>query len=289
MLSTQLVVNLTINALSVGMLYFLLTSGFSLVFGLLRVSNFSHGSLIMWGAYMGVYFVRAVSSFSLALMISAVIVGMMLALIEIFLIRRLYGHGGELFQVLLTFGLIYILDEIVKLIWGPATIPVQNPAFAQGSVTIYGEPFAVYRIYILGIGAIVSGAIYLLLNKTRIGLIIRAGIENKEMVKALGINIHRVFTFVCWVGGFLAGLSGCILAYFTGLSPEMGINQLLTVLVIVVVGGLGSILGSAIAAILVALGESFLGFFLPELAILSLFIVMFVVLAIKPSGLFGEE
>jgi branched-chain amino acid transport system permease protein len=289
MLSSQLLVNLTINALSVGMLYFLLTSGFSLVFGLLRVSNFSHGSLIMWGAYMGVYFVKALSSFSLALIVSALIVGIMLALIEVFLIRRLYGHGGELFQVLLTFGLIYILDEFVKIIWGPATIPVQKPAFAQGSVIIYGEPFAVYRIYILGIGAVVSAAIYLLLNKTKIGLIIRAGIENKEMVRALGININRVFTFVCWVGGFLAGLSGGVLAYFTGLSPEMGINQLLTVLVIVVVGGLGSILGSAIAAILIALGEAFLGFFLPELAILSLFIVMFIVLSFKPSGLLGEE
>lgn len=289
MLSVPLLVNITINALSVGMLYFLLTSGFSLVYGLLRVSNFSHGSLIMWGAYLGVYFAKALSNFSLALIVSAVIVGIMLALIEVFLIRRLYGHGGELFQLLLTFGLIYILDEIVKIIWGPATLPVQKPAFAQGVVMIYGEPFAVYRIYILGIGVVVSAALYLLLNKTRVGMIIRAGIENKEMVRALGININRVFTFVCWVGGFLAGLSGTVLAYFTGLSPDMGINQLLTVLVIVVVGGLGSILGSAIAAILMGLGEAFLGFFLPELAILSLFIVMLVVLSIKPSGLLGEE
>lgn len=237
MLSSALLVNLTLNALSVGMLYFLLSSGFSLVFGLLRVSNFSHGSLIMWGAYLGVYLVKALSSFSLALMVSAGRVGIMLALVEFFLIRRLYGHGLELFQILLTFGLIYILDELVKVIWGPATIPVKKPAFAQGSVIIYGEPFAVYRIYILSIGATVSAAMYFLLNKTRIGLIIRAGIENKQMVRALGININRVFTFVCWVGGFLAGLSGCVLGYFTGLSPEMGINQLLAVLVIVVVGG----------------------------------------------------
>jgi branched-chain amino acid transport system permease protein len=147
----------------------------------------------------------------------------------------------------------------------------------------------VVRIYILSIGAVVSAALYYLLNKTKIGLIIRAGIENKEMVRALGININRVFTYVCWVGGFLAGLSGFVMAYFIGLSPEMGGNQLLAVLVIVVVGGLGSILGSAIAAVLVGLAEAFLGFFLPELAILSLFIVMIIVLSIKPSGLLGEE
>jgi len=287
MLSSQVLVNLTINALSMGMLYFLLTSGFSLVFGLLRILNFSHGSLIMWGAYLGVYLVKAVSSFSLALIVSAVIVGILLALIEFFFIRRLYGN--DLSQLLLTFGLIFILDEVVKLIWGAATIPVHKPAFLQGSVVIYGEPFTVVRIYILGIGAVVSAALYYLLNKTKIGLIIRAGIENKEMVRALGININRVFTYVCWVGGFLAGLSGFVMAYFIGLSPEMGGNQLLAVLVIVVVGGLGSILGSAIAAVLVGLAEAFLGFFLPELAILSLFIVMIIVLSIKPSGLLGEE
>jgi branched-chain amino acid transport system permease protein len=287
MFSSQVLVNLTINALSMGMLYFLLTSGFSLVFGLLRVLNFSHGSLIMWGAYLGVYFVKAVSSFSLALIVSAVMVGILLALIEVFFIRRLYGN--DLSQLLLTFGLIFILDEVVKLIWGAATIPVPKPPFLQGSVMIYGEPFTVVRIYILGIGGVVSAALYYLLNKTKIGLIIRAGIENKEMVRALGININRVFTYVCWVGGFLAGLSGFVMAYFIGLSPEMGGNQLLAVLVIVVVGGLGSILGSAIAAVLVGLAEAFLGFFLPELAILSLFIVMIIVLSIKPSGLLGEE
>jgi branched-chain amino acid transport system permease protein len=192
-------------------------------------------------------------------------------------------------QLLLTFGLIFILEEVVKLIWGPAVIPVDKPRFLQGSIMIYGEPFAIYRLYILGIGAIICMGLYLLLKQTKLGLIIMAGIENKEMVKALGVNINLVFTFVCWLGGFLAGLAGFILAYFTALSPDMGSNQLLTILVIVVVGGLGSLIGSAIAAVLAGLTEAFLGFFLPELAIISIFIVMFVVLSIKPSGLFAEK
>jgi branched-chain amino acid transport system permease protein len=287
-MTSQLFVNILLSALSLGVIYFLLSSGFSLVFGLLRVSNFSHGSLIMWGAYLGVFLVKALSNFTLGFIISAVTVGVILALIEFFLFRRLYG-GNPLFELLLTFGLIYILDEAVKLVWGAAMITVDKPPFLQGTVMIYGEPFAVLRLYILGLGAAVCAGLYFLLNKTKLGLIITAGIENKEMVRALGININRIFTYVCWLGGVLAGISGFVLAYFTGLSPEMGTNQLLNVLVIVVVGGLGSFMGAAIAAIVMGLAEAFIGFYLPELAILSSFIVMFVVLAVKPSGLLGEE
>ncbi|OGR10928.1 MAG: hypothetical protein A2277_05985 [Desulfobacterales bacterium RIFOXYA12_FULL_46_15] len=287
-MTSQLFVNILLSALSLGVIYFLLSSGFALVFSLLRVSNFSHGSLIMWGAYLGIYLVKALSSFSLGLIISAVMIGIILALVEFFLFRRLYG-GNPLFELLLTFGLIYILDEAVKLVWGAAIITVDKPSFLQGTVMIYGEPFAILRLYIFGLGAFVCAGLYFLLNKTKLGLIITAGIENKEMVRALGININRVFTFVCWLGGFLAGIAGFVLAYFNGLSPEMGTNQLLNVLVIVVVGGLGSFMGAAIAAVIMGLAEAFIGFYLPELAVLSSFIVMFIVLSIKPSGLLGEE
>ncbi|OPY84220.1 MAG: High-affinity branched-chain amino acid transport system permease protein LivH [Smithella sp. PtaU1.Bin162] len=286
-MTSQLFVNILLSALSLGVIYFLLSSGFALVFSLLRVSNFSHGSLIMWGAYLGVYLVEAFSNFTLGLVVSVVIVGFFLALVEYFLFRRLYG-GNPLFELLLTFGLIFILDEAVKLVWGAALIPVNKPDFLKGTVMIYGEPFAVLRLYILSLGVVVCAGLYLLLKKTKLGLIITAGIENKEMVRALGININKVFTFVCWLGGFLAGLGGFALAYFTGLSPEMGASQLLNVLVIVVVGGLGSFMGAAIAAVIMGLAEAFIGFYLPEMAILSSFIVMFIVLGIKPSGLLGE-
>jgi branched-chain amino acid transport system permease protein len=287
MFSPELYLSLLLNALSLGMLYFLLCSGFSLVFGLLRVLNFAHGSLIMLGAYLGFFLTSALSSFSWALMISGVMIGILGALIELFLIRRLYGN--ELFQLLLTFGLIFILDETVKLIWGPGVIPVEKPDFLQGSVILYGEPFTLFRVFILSVGAVVCLLIFLLLKKTRLGLIIRAGIENKEMVRALGININRVFTLVCWISGFLGGVAGLILAGFTGLNPEMGFNQIINILVIVVVGGLGSFIGTAVAAMIIGLTESFVGFFLPEFAMISIFIVMFTVLSIKPSGLFGER
>lgn len=287
MFSPELYLSLLLNALSLGMLYFLLCSGFSLVFGLLRVLNFAHGSLIMLGAYLGIFLTSALSSFSWALIISGVMIGILGALIEFFLIRRLYGN--ELFQLLLTFGLIFILDETVKIIWGPGVIPVEKPDFLQGSVIIYGEPFTLFRVFILSVGAVVCLLIFLLLKKTRLGLIIRAGIENKEMVRALGININRVFTLVCWISGFLGGVAGLILAGFTGLNPEMGFNQIINILVIVVVGGLGSFIGTAVAAIIIGLTESFVGFFLPEFAMISIFIVMFTVLSIKPSGLFGER
>jgi branched-chain amino acid transport system permease protein len=283
----ELYVNLALNGLSLGMLYFLLCSGFSLVFGLLRVLNFAHGSLIMWGAYLGVFIARGVDAFSVALVVTALAIGVIGALIEFFLIRRLYGN--ELFQLLLTFGLIFILDEAVKLIWGPGVIVVSKPQFLQGSVMIMGEPLAVYRLFILAVGGVVCLSIFILLKKTRLGLIIRAGIENKEMVRALGININQVFTLICLLGGVLAGLAGVVMAGFSGLNPEMGVNQIITILVIVVIGGLGSFMGTACAALIVGLTEAFVGFFLPELAMISLFVVMFVVLSIKPTGLFGEK
>lgn len=283
----ELFVNLALNGLSLGMLYFLLCAGFSVVFGLLRVLNFAHGSLIMWGAYLGVFIARVAGGFSVALIVTALIIGLIGALIEFFLIRRLYGN--ELFQLLLTFGLIFILDEAVKLIWGPGVIVVSKPGFLQGSVMIMGEPLAIYRLFILGVGAVVCLGIFILLKKTRLGLIIRAGIENKEMVRALGININRVFTLVCWLGGVLAGLAGVVMAGFAGLNPEMGVNQIITILVIVVIGGLGSFMGTALAALIIGLTEAFVGFFLPELAMISLFVVMFVVLTVKPTGLFGEK
>ena len=137
-------------------------------------------------------------------------------------------------------------------------------------------------------GMIICTSIYFLFNKTKLGLIIRAGIENREMVRALGIDINRIFTLVCGIGGALGGIAGFVLGYFSGLSPEMGINQIINILVIVVIGGLGSFTGTAAAAIIVGLTESFVGFYMPELAAVGIFIVMFVVLSIKPSGLFGE-
>lgn len=286
MYSPELYLNLVLNGLSMGMLYFLLCSGFSLVFGLLRVLNFSHGSMIMWGAYLGVSLTKIFSSFSLALVVTGLAMGTLGVFIEFFLIRRLYGN--ELFQLLLTFGLIFILDEAVKLVWGPGVFSVQNPTFLQGSMLILGEPFTFYRLFILSFGVTTCLLIYILLKKTKLGLIIRAGIENKEMVRALGININKVFTLVCGLSGFLGGVAGFILGGFSGLSPEMGFHQIINILVIVVIGGLGSFVGTAVAAIVVGLTESFVGFLLPEFAMISLFVVMFVVLSIKPSGLFGQ-
>ena len=286
MSSTGLYLNLVLNGLSMGMLYFLLCSGFSLVFGFLRVLNFAHGSLIMWGAYLGVFLASALSSFSGALVLTAITIALFAVLIEYFLIRRLYGN--ELFQLLLTFGLIFILDQTIKLIWGPAVTPIQPPRYLQGSLMILGEPFTIYRLFIFAMGMIICTSIYFLFNKTKLGLIIRAGIENREMVRALGIDINRIFTLVCGIGGALGGIAGFVLGYFSGLSPEMGINQIINILVIVVIGGLGSFTGTAAAAIIVGLTESFVGFYMPELAAVGIFIVMFVVLSIKPSGLFGE-
>lgn len=286
-----------------GMLIFMVAAGFSIIFGLLDVLNFAQGGFFMLGAYVGltVYLglpatIPGDVAFLLG-MVAAIIAGIILgAATEIVLIRPLYER--PVFTLLLTFGLSAVIREVVLLIpgWGPAPKPpAPAPPLFDGSFVLFGQHFATYRLFIIGMGILMMVGVLLLLRFTRIGIIIRAGLEDREMVQALGINVRQVFTLVFVVGTVVAALGGLVVTPFRGAFVEMGDEFLLSAIIVVIIGGLGSYEGTAIASVIVGLTRAMaervsLEYFgAPVLAELSILIVMVVILLIQPSGLFGRE
>jgi len=278
-----------VNGLSYGMLLFIITCGLSLIFGILGVLNLSHGSLYMVGAYVAYSLTATYSqSFWLALIIAPIVVGVLALVVELVLLRPTY-QLGHLSQVLLTFGLAYILHDLARMFWGSNVLSVQVPAVLTGSISIFGQTFPTYRIIIIAIGLILGTILWLVQEKTKWGAIIRAGLSDKEMVSALGINIKVVFTVVFVIGGFLAGLGGVISSPILGIYPNMEFETLIIALVVLVIGGLGSISGTFVASILVGIAETFGRFLFPELSMFIVFALMAIILIVKPSGLLGKQ
>jgi len=276
------VMNICLQGLTLGMLFFLIASGLSLIFGLMDVLNFAHGSLFMVGAYVAwaTYeaVVRAVPSTEVAFAIALVSGTLAGAL------------AGAVFQILLTLGLVYVFTELVKFIWGASGYSMARPTALSQSVEILGRPFPSYRLFIIGLGLTVLIIIHLLLQRTRMGIIIRAGVENADMVEALGINVRRVFTVVFTLGAALAALGGAAAAPFVGVYPEMGLEYLLSAFVVVVIGGIGSFPGSAVGSVVVGLARAFADYKLSPLIAQAMTVgIMGIVLLIKPEGLFGTK
>jgi branched-chain amino acid transport system permease protein len=290
------VMNICLQGLTLGMLFFLIASGLSLIFGLMDVLNFAHGSLFMVGAYVAwaTYeaVVRAVPStevaFAIALVSGTLAGALAGAVIELGAIRPLYKR--PVFQILLTLGLVYVFTELVKFIWGASGYSMARPTALSQSVEILGRPFPSYRLFIIGLGLTVLIIIHLLLQRTRMGIIIRAGVENADMVQALGINVRRVFTVVFTLGAALAALGGAAAAPFVGVYPEMGLEYLLSAFVVVVIGGIGSFPGSAVGSVVVGLARAFADYKLSPLIAQAMTVgIMGIVLLIKPEGLFGTK
>lgn len=290
-----------LSGLYQGMLFFLVSAGFSIVFGLLDVLNLAQGSFFMLGAYIGfaVYgsFPEGTpvwARFMAAIMAATLGGGLLGALTESALIRPLYAR--PVFQIVLTFGLGIVFTELVRAIYGPAgLIPIQPPAALDTTFPILGARFETYRVFIIVVGAVLMAAILLLLQRTRIGIIIRAGVQDSEMVQALGINIRRIFTLVFALGCAVAALGGITAAPYLGAFPSMGDQFLLSAVIVVVLGGMSSFEGTVIASILVGLTRataeqiSLQYLQTPVLASLSILLIMIVVLLVRPSGLFGRE
>ncbi len=283
-----------------GMLVFLVASGLSLIFGLLDVLNFAQGAFLLIAAYVGFFTYDALDELSNGLRFAAamgaglLVVSVMGALIETILIRPLYSR--PVFQIVLTFGLGSIMLDVVKRISDPDDQPpISPPDFLSGQFTLFGQQLNVYRLFIIGLGLLMMIGVFLLLNKTRIGIIIRAGVQDSEMVQALGINVMQVFTLVFVLGSALAALGGVALVPTEGATLQMGSRYLTLAIVVVVIGGMGSYEGTAIASIIVGLTRavteqlSLNRFGEPVLAEVSILILMIVVLLIQPSGLFGRE
>lgn len=287
-MSLSLILLQLITGLAYGMLYFMIATGLTITLGVMNVINLAHGTFFLVGSYITFMLVNQQFSFWIALVITAFIIMLVGIVVERMLIRHVYGK--ELEQVLLTFGLSYILVDISKMIWGVQHHTIATPDILNFSISLGGGfVFPAYRLFIVFIGCLFVLLLFYLEYRTRIGAIIRAGVDDREMVSALGINITMVFTGVFAFGVILAGLGGGLGAPFLGVYSGLESDILVTSLIVVVVGGLGSWKGSFIGAILIGIIETFAKAWFPALSMVTVFIIMIIVLLIRPQGLFGRE
>jgi branched-chain amino acid transport system permease protein len=277
-----------LNALSEAALLFFLGVGLTLIFGIMRIVNFAHGAFFMLGAYVGYSAVHLTGSFWGALLLAPVAVGLVGAAFELGVLRRLYRREGSAF-LMVTFGLTLVLGELIRLTWGVAALDVPIPKSLSGIVFILDEPFPIYRLFLAAAGVIVALAIWQFLERTRLGLLIRATSQNAEMVHALGTDVRLVRSAVFGIGCGLAGIGGVFAAPLVTASLGMAPNAVIDTFVIVIIGGMGSFLGSALAAVLVGFVQVFGTYYFPDFALALMYLLMLLVLVVRPGGLLGKE
>lgn len=276
------------TGLSLGMLYVLLALGLSIIFGLLTVVNFAHGAMFMWGAYAGVSAIAITGNFWIALVVAPLVVGGYGLIVEKGVIRPLYGRDIN-YPLLLTFGLQFVMIEIVRIFWGTSDQAFSAPEILSMPVELFGVfYFPSYRLFIIGITVAICIALWLFLEKTNLGLVIRAGTRDALMVRALGIDMGRIWWIVFGIGSGLAGIAGVLASPITSVYPEMGIPMLVQCFVVVVVGGMGSLVGAILSGLIMGQAIAITTLFYPPFADIVIFLVMAVVLLIRPSGLFGR-
>jgi branched-subunit amino acid ABC-type transport system permease component len=278
-----------LNGLQYGMLLFLLAAGLSLIFGMLDVINFAHGTFYMLGAYVGLTASALTGSFWPALVAAPLATAALGAAVEAGLLRRLPRGRGHLAQVLLTFGLALVGDELVKVLWGAEIRGLRPPAALAGSAVFLGVTFPTYRLFVIGLGAAVAVGLWFFVERSRLGAIVRAGVADRDMVSAMGIDIGRVFTGVFALGTGLAALAGVVAGPVLAAYPGMGTEILARTFIVVVVGGMGSLRGSAAASLLVGEAETFGQALLPRAAMALIYLIMVAVLLVRPAGLAGER
>jgi branched-chain amino acid transport system permease protein len=286
-LSFDLITMQLFTGLALGAIYVLFAIGLSLIFGMLTVVNFAHGAFYMVGAYVGLFLVSLGGDFWFCLVAVPLIVGAWGLIVERFLIRPLYGRGID-YPLLLTFGLSYIMVEFVRIAFGKSGYPFDTPELLQGAVDIGIGHFPLYRLFVIGAAVAILLALWLFLERTSFGLIIRAGARDPEIVRVLGVDVSRVWLYVFGIGTAIAGLAGLLAAPLQGVIPEMGAAILAEAFVVTVVGGMGSIGGAVIAGLLVGVVVSMTSLFAPEMAKVSIFALMAVVLLLRPQGFFGR-
>jgi branched-chain amino acid transport system permease protein len=275
------------TGIALGAVYALLAIGLSLIFGMLTVVNFAHGAFFMVGAFLGVYFLGLTGHFWLSLVITPLVVGAIGLLAERFLVRPLYGRGID-YPLLLTFGLSYVLIDVVRALFGIEGLTSSTPAALRGAVSLGFGHFPLYRLFLMAATAVVVLALWLFLEKTRYGLIIRAGSRDAEIVRVLGVDIAKVWWLVFGLGTAIAGLSGVLAAPTRAVNPEMGIHVLAEAFVVTVVGGMGSLPGAVVAGLLVGIVFSMTALVAPAYAEMSIFVLMAMVLLVRPQGFSGK-
>ena len=277
-----------LHGLAYAGLLFLVSAGLTLVFGMMNVLNFAHAAMYMLGAYFSYSLLQATDQFWLSLMVCPILLFVIGALIERFLLRRVHVYG-HLHELLLTFGLAYIITEVVKWAWGNFPLAVNIGGFLGDTVEIIGITYPVYRIFIFVCAVFVGTMMALILYKTRLGIILRAAVNDSEMVNALGFNVPLVFMGVFAFGAALSGFAGVIAGPLLSTYPGMAHEILIDAFVVIVVGGFGSLGGAVIASLLIGELQSFGVLLFPKLSVALVYLLMAVVLIVKPSGLFGEK
>ena len=276
-----------VNGIGLGMLYFVLAVGLSIIFGLLRLVNFSHGAFFLLGAYGCFQLVSSGVDFWWTLLLGPLLVGAFAWLVEAFLFRKVYHLPHEL-HILITVGLALVLQEAVIMYWGPLGNNVAPPDLLQGVVMVGDFVYPKYRLFVIGVGAVMAIALGLILEGTRLGAIVRAGSESAEMVSLLGLNIRRIFTMVFAGGAATAALAGVLAAPIRGVDPFMGVEALGIAFVAVVVGGMGSFAGALVGGLLVGIVQCMMSTIWPQGANLMIYVAMALVLLLRPNGLLGR-
>ena len=287
-MSADAVLIQVLNGLTIGAILMLIAIGLSLIFGLMGVVNFAHGSFYMVGAYLGLVVVSVTGEFWLALIVAPLLVGILGLLLEWAMIRPLYGRD-PLLHVLLTFGIAVVVSEAVEIIWGPRVQSLPAPAVLSGSAEFLGIQYPTYRLVVLGVAVGVAALVWFVLRRTNIGLIIRSGTHDREMVEALGINVRRVFAGVFVAGTMLAALAGVLIGPLRSVHPEMGTEVIVYAFIAVVVGGMGSVGGAIAGAFLVGVAELLGALIIPGMAKAAIYAIVAFVLLVRPTGLFGIE
>ena len=295
----KIFVNTFLNGLTLAGLYFLVASGFTLVFGLMRNINLAHGSMYLLGAYLGYEVAEASGSWFLGLAVAFILVGITGVLLQLLVFRHL--QGDDLRQTLVTIGISIIAADLMLAIWsgttyqftppewlfGATQLPVVTAVRSSGDVVYLKYP--TYRLTVLIVAIGVGIALWLFLNKTRIGMMIRAGVDDREMLAATGVNVQLVFALVFAIGAGLAGFAGVVGGTALSIAPGEDIRYLLASLIVVIVGGMGSITGAAIGALLIGLAEQFGLAYFPTYGVVFTFLIMIIVLAVRPQGILGKS
>jgi branched-chain amino acid transport system permease protein len=286
-MDTELILMQLFSGVALGAILVITALGLSIIFGMLGVVNFAHGALFMVGAYAGLWVASLTGSFWWGLLVAPIMIGVFGMAIEYVLIRPLYGRSID-DPLLLTFGLSYVLVEGVRIVFGSDGIPFPTPSSLTGVVDLGVGFFPIYRIFVVGVVFLVVVLLWMGLEKTKFGLIVRAGARDPTMMKVLGVDISKVWLLVFGLGVGLASLGGVLSGPMRSVNPEMGALVLAEAFVVTVIGGLGSLVGSIIAGLLVGVVISMTALFAPEMATIVMFALMAIVLLVRPQGLFGK-
>ena len=276
----------SLNSLALGGVLFTLAAGFSLIFGLMRIANLSHGAYFMLGAYVGLSVLDRGYGFLSAVLAAGAVVGLLGGLAERLILRRLAGNS--LSQVLATLGIAFVIADFSLWLWGGDPRPVSPPQLLAGTIQLFGLSFPLYRLAVLLLSIVLLISLWLLLEKTRLGMMIRASVDDMQMARGIGIPSSRLFTIVFCLGTALAGMGGAIAAPILSVYPGMDADMLPLALVVVILGGLGSLAGAFIGSMAIGFIYSFGQALFPDLAYVILFLPMVVILAVRPRGLFGR-